>query len=186
MPIRRTKRWSTIRTQLRRNVRNTVARSAIIVQREVKMELSKPGTGRLYARNKGTRAMSSAPHGELTTAQVTRLLAKENARVAKSALRGKNVKMRSLRALGVHRASAPGQPPAVDTGHLRRSIQVDVSRLREANPRARAGTNVKYAAGLEYGMRRVAKRPYMRPAARKARPKIRDLFTARNLLANVK
>lgn len=45
-----------------------------------------------------------------------------------------------------------GQPPRVDTGALRRSIQVDVSHARDAyNPKVRVGTNLPYARIQEYG-----------------------------------
>lgn len=83
-------------------------------------------------------------------------------------------------------SSAPGDPPAVQTGHLRRSVQVDLSRLNEANPRARVGTNIPYGAELEFGTRKVAPRPWARPSARKARPKILNLFRLRRLIGNIK
>jgi hypothetical protein len=84
------------------------------------------------------------------------------------------------------RASAPGQPPAAQTGHLRGSVQVDLSRLREANPRGRAGTNVMYGLFLEMGTRKMAPRPWARPTARKLRASIRRMFTAENLLRGIK
>lgn len=48
------------------------------------------------------------------------------------------------------RASKPGGPPAVDTGSLRRSIQVDRSKLSE-DLRNRVGTNLKYGRIQEFG-----------------------------------
>ncbi|BDP42923.1 hypothetical protein DAETH_28920 [Deinococcus aetherius] len=64
-----------------------------------------------------------------------------------------------------HTASAPGDPPAVDTGRLRQSIVA----LKIAPGRWRVGTNVEYAFWLEFGTRRIAPRPFMRPAAEKVR-----------------
>lgn len=76
----------------------------------------------------------------------------------------------------VHQASAPGQPPAVDTGHLRATIGHQVhhdaaeGRLvgdvgSGANP-AIPGT--KKAEWLEKGTRRMAPRPFLRPSLRAA------------------
>ena len=46
--------------------------------------------------------------------------------------------------------SAPGEPPAKGTGQLARSIQVDLSELKE-NLRVRVGTNLIYARIQEFG-----------------------------------
>lgn len=43
-------------------------------------------------------------------------------------------KARNAREAGIHRASRPGQPPAADTGMLRRSWQVGTNQLRGATP----------------------------------------------------
>ena len=62
-----------------------------------------------------------------------------------------------------HVASAPGQPPAVDTGRLRSSI-----RTLKPNPgplTRSVGTNVEYAPHLEHGTRTMAARPFLGPAA---------------------
>lgn len=84
------------------------------------------------------------------------------------------------------RASAPGDPPAAQTGHLRGSVQVDLSRLQESNPRGRAGTNVNYGLFLELGTRKMAPRPWARPTARKFRPIIKQMFHAKNILKGIK
>lgn len=60
----------------------------------------------------------------------------------------------------MHRASAPGDPPAVDLGQLRGSI--DMERLGYA--KARVGTATVYAPALEGGTTRIAPRPFFRPA----------------------
>jgi len=64
-----------------------------------------------------------------------------------------------------HIASAPGDPPAVDSGRLRQSIVA----LKVDQFRWRVGTNVEYALYLEFGTRRMAPRPFLRPAAEKVR-----------------
>jgi HK97 gp10 family phage protein len=63
-----------------------------------------------------------------------------------------------------HQASAPGDAPAVDTGRLRASITHDGPHVTGDTIRGEWGTNVEYAAALEYGTRHIAPRPYMRPA----------------------
>lgn len=48
-------------------------------------------------------------------------------------------------------SSAPGQPPALQTGTLRRSIQIDAGRIKHARPTVRIGTNLDYGRHLEFG-----------------------------------
>lgn len=64
-----------------------------------------------------------------------------------------------------HTASAPGDPPAVDTGRLRQSITA----LKIGPGHWRVGTNVKYAIFLEFGTRRIAPRPFVRTAVAKVK-----------------
>lgn len=61
---------------------------------------------------------------------------------------------------GAHTASAPGDPPAVDTGALRASI---VS--RETSNGATVSTHMEYAVYLELGTSRMAPRPVWIPVA---------------------
>lgn len=76
-----------------------------------------------------------------------------------------------------HQASAPGQAPAVDTGRLRGSIDVDTSRISALVVTIRAQT--EYAEHLEFGTSRMAARPYMRPALAKATKSLdRDIARA--------
>lgn len=60
-----------------------------------------------------------------------------------------------------HIASAPGEPPATDTGRLVSSILVTPE---EGGYAARVGTNVRYGKDLEYGTRKIAPRPWLFPA----------------------
>ena len=97
-----------------------------------------------------------------------------------------------------HRASAPGSPPAVDTGRLRASISTNWSgsginrgvvgkeaQLEDGigNPgtsptefRVVVGTNVEYAPFLEFGTKRMAARPFMRPAWDKYKTRIEKML----------
>lgn len=71
-----------------------------------------------------------------------------------------------------HRASAPGQPPAEDTGKLYREITV--RRLKSGEYRVRFGA--RYAGYLEFGTNRIAKRPFVLPAIEKAAQKTFDKY----------
>lgn len=115
-----------------------LAATQVAASRLVKENLSKPGAGRLY-------------------------------RVAKGKAKGRN-----LRARGYHRASLPGSPPAVNTNRLRASWSVErvwastsdtiTAVYREGSAvTLRFGSNVPYARLLEFGTRRMKKRPYLKP-----------------------
>lgn len=118
-------------------------KAAADLQTEMKVMLSRRGTGRVYHRTVGGR------RGGVSTAGTFR------------------------------QASAPGEPPAVDTGALRRSIQIDRRQINAL--RVRVGTDKKvdaHALGrlLEYGTRYMAPRPWARPSRRLAKPKILARF----------
>lgn len=66
----------------------------------------------------------------------------------------------------VHTASAPGSMPAVDTGALRASLSHQIIR---GEYRGIYFTNMDYAPHLEYGTSKMAARPFMTPAAERAR-----------------
>ena len=68
-----------------------------------------------------------------------------------------------------HRASAPGQAPASDTGRLVNSIHSElIRRIPEAVIKAGGGV-VKYARMLEYGTSKMAARPFFFPAVERNR-----------------
>lgn len=67
------------------------------------------------------------------------------------------------RMYGKHRASAPGEPPATDTGRLASSITFTGS-VQSKKIEAEVSSIVEYAPYLEYGTRRMAKRPVWLPA----------------------
>lgn len=118
---------------------------SLVLSKLIRDQLSKPGTGRRY-------------------------------RVAKGRRKGRNT-----RARGWHVASAPGNPPAANTGRLRASWTVVPYRslglmnvknegfatLEQVGTKIvlTVGSNLKYAAALEFGSTRarIAARPYVRP-----------------------
>lgn len=99
---------------------------------------------------------------------------------------------RNLRELGYHRASSPGQPPAVNTNRLRASWSVEsfgsrgdgFATVKQDAKRTvlRLGSNVVYARILEYGgntgrggRTTIKPRPYLRttlPVIAKTVPKL--------------
>ena len=101
-------------------------------------------------------------------------------RVAKGKKKGK-----TLRARGLHRASSPGYPPAVDTNRLRSSWAISgassldaarnskdgfvVMQRDDRSVRLNYGSTLFYAPLLEYGTSRMKQRPYLRPSMDKAR-----------------
>lgn len=69
-----------------------------------------------------------------------------------------------------HVPSAPGEPPAIDTGTLRASIHVE-----EVGPCVRTiGDSVEYGIHLEFGTSRMAARPWLIPALESERDKFAE------------
>lgn len=144
----------------------------LITSGAVREQLSKGGTGRLYR-----RSQRAQPKGAVRSA--LRLWERAKA-LGRRAGRKPNA-----RTAGWHRASASGNPPAADTGLLRRSWQVGssgrdqrgngkptVKRYRSGNRIGLLyGSPVRYAR-IESGYGRVRPRPYIKPTMNL----IRDLF----------
>lgn len=68
-------------------------------------------------------------------------------------------------------ASAPGEPPAVRTGRLLNGFKAQINNTTSGLS-VRITNSAPYAAMLEYGTKKMAPRPFMRPALEKARPAI--------------
>jgi hypothetical protein len=80
-----------------------------------------------------------------------------------------------------HKASAPGEAPAVDTGSLRRSIRVETASSEYLESQVIAGgQGVDYAYNLEYGVPTgpfpLEARPFMRPATMAGEKKAQEIF----------
>ena len=67
-----------------------------------------------------------------------------------------------------HRASAPGQSPASDTGNLVRNIRV----VQENKDLIKVESNASYSQFLEFGTSKMLARPFLFPASERSRPKI--------------
>ncbi len=84
------------------------------------------------------------------------------------------------------RSSAPGDAPTVQTGTLRRSVQVDTSKLKDKKrPRVRVGPGARYARFLAEGTTHILPRPFIRPTIRRALPFIKKNFAMKNLLKGI-
>jgi HK97 gp10 family phage protein len=70
-----------------------------------------------------------------------------------------------------HRASAPGEAPATDTGTLVGSISAVSSGLS-----GKVGSRLQYSFWLEYGTRRMGARPFLRPTVEQNSQFIIDAF----------
>jgi len=66
-----------------------------------------------------------------------------------------------------HRASAPGEAPASDTGNLVSNIMVE-----DKGESVEVQSKAEYSKYLEYGTSKMEARPYMFPAYEKSREKI--------------
>ena len=76
-----------------------------------------------------------------------------------------------------HTASAPGQPPASDTGFLVNSISTSVS-VRGTSVIGQIVASAEYAPHLEFGTSSILPRPFMQPALERNRNNIRRIFKA--------
>lgn len=66
-----------------------------------------------------------------------------------------------------HVPSSPGEPPNADTHVLARNIEA----ISTGPLKAEASSNAPYSLALEFGTSKMAERPFMRPAAKRERPK---------------
>jgi phage gpG-like protein len=103
-----------------------------------------------------------------------------------SAKKGRVIPLPHLKRWKVHRASAPGDAPAPDSGDLRRSILV----VEVDHNTIRVGTNLRYGLALEYGVNvagskvgphpdpsfRIEPRPHARPALKRAQGDMDELI----------
>lgn len=83
---------------------------------------------------------------------------------------GRLYKRRSV----MHRASAPGEAPATDTGALVRSVMMDVL---EVSLEAIVSVGTIYAKMLEFGTLLMGKRPFMSQAVDNKRDELPGVFT---------
>ena len=72
-------------------------------------------------------------------------------------------------------ASAPGEPPAVQLGDLRKSVKSGVEKKGE-DVTGFVGTELEKGSMLEFGTRKMKPRPWLRPSFEKAKSKVKDIL----------
>lgn len=75
-----------------------------------------------------------------------------------------------------HRASAPNQPPASDTGFLVSNITMDVDAKADGSVVGQIISSAPYSKHLEFGTVNMTERPFMQPALQKNKRKIQAMF----------
>mgnify|MGYP003677199091 CR=1 FL=1 len=75
-----------------------------------------------------------------------------------------------------HRASAPNEPPATDTGFLISQITMKVKAHKNGVVEGSIISAAPYSKALEYGTTQMTERPFMQPALQKNKRKIQRLF----------
>ncbi len=75
-------------------------------------------------------------------------------------------------------ASAPGEPPAVQLGDLRKSVKFGVE-VEDGSVVGFVGSELDKAPMLEYGTRNMAARPWLRPSFEGSLDAVRDIFGRR-------
>jgi hypothetical protein len=78
----------------------------------------------------------------------------------------------------IHQASAPGEPPAPDTGRYRASWSTRATGT-DTRVEVVVGTSDKRGPWLEYGTRHMAPRPHLRPAVLSVIPRIGRMVAER-------
>lgn len=73
-----------------------------------------------------------------------------------------------------HIPSAPGDPPNRDTGNLDQNVKAN----KTGQLTAEVVSEAPYSAALEFGTSKMGERPFMRPAAKRTRPKMQKLVAA--------
>lgn len=75
-----------------------------------------------------------------------------------------------------HRASAPNQPPASDTGFLVSNITINVESKLDGSVVGQIISSAPYSKHLEFGTTTMTERPFMQPALQKNKRKIQAMF----------
>jgi len=153
--------------RVRARVEAVVEATAKAAAEDVKASMNHPGTGRTYRIGDVTRPLRKSERPGMTVwgrqgQMVMRTASGYRAKV-NAAGTGVNVVIGAR----IHRASAPGEPPTIDTSELVNSIRA----AKLGQFRWEVAPHTEYAGALEYGnpARGLAPRPYLRPALERAR-----------------
>jgi hypothetical protein len=108
---------------------------------------------------------------EATKAGAQMVLNDANVSIARGTKSGRTYRRRGIE----HQASAPGEPPATDTGALIASGRADAV-VDGATVEAVVDYRAPYAVHLEYGTRKMLPRPFLNPAIERNRARIGALI----------
>jgi hypothetical protein len=134
-------------------LKGVVSRTALGIEREAKLRVKGGAkTGRVYRRSSIKKVVGAKRAGEFGQLGLRQSRIKPGAFVV-----GYNI----------HRASAPGESPADDTGFLANSIRATTARVVRGGVRAEVRVGASYGRRLEEEMNR----PYLKPAVEKERPR---------------
>lgn len=112
----------------------------------------------------GKIARELRPKAELIVKKAAREIEREEKRSMSGPKSGRMYK--KSKSGKPHQASAPGEPPARDTGNLANSIQVTM--LNDVT--AAVDVSAEYAETLEFGGAHVESRPFVEPAIKLVQP----------------
>lgn len=107
-----------------------------------------------------------------------------SARIETPASRSARIKARKAKGLKyrkhLYKASAPGEPPRSRTRTLIKSIAYEVRWYNVGTEvvTVRVGSNVPYARHLEFGTRKMAARPFLRPSLAEFQGQFRQAVNA--------
>lgn len=124
------------------------------------------------ATNGFVRAGKAVPAGVAVALKSIGLDIQNTARLSMS--RGSPRGRRYKRGKKWHTASAPGQPPATDTGDLMNHVVSQASRTFVEI--GESGTRKEHGKHLEYGTSRMAARPWLMPAVEKHLPRLEGMI----------
>lgn len=141
--------------EVRKRASKVVKKTVGFVERHARDAMEGPKHGRLYKR----RAITRSARGKIGKGLIAAgARARIGMRIVDPATSGARVTV----GYTYHRASAPGEAPAVDLGGLRSSIQGEMT----GETSGVVFTNQGYGPPLEFGGKHVRPRPFMRPAAK--------------------
>jgi hypothetical protein len=141
---------------LRRELMDAVLRAAFAVEAGAKLRIKQGAkTGRTYRRGSIKRRVGEKRAREFREMGLRQSRTKPGSFVV---------------GYRIHRASAPGESPASDSGHLANSIRTRPPKPGGNRIKAEVVVGAIYGRRLEEGGGRIAARPYLAPAVEEVRP----------------
>jgi len=127
------------------------------------------GLDKIDAATQAVRQAVAAELNKAVYASAQKVVAEAKKSILDGNKSGRTYKRRTVS----HKASAPGEAPASDTGRLVNSLHAQAGGPGEALAIA-GSSSVKYAKMLEFGTSKIAARPFMIPALEKSKAWIAD------------